>query len=73
MLGPECDYSFADLFVAAEGRMWTDEEESTFKNLTQEEKNEWVARLAQKAPQFTTKEKVGADGVVYRAFWIETD
>ncbi len=73
MLGPECEFSFADLFRAAEGRDWTSEEEAGFVSLTQDERNEWVSRLAAKAPQFTTKDKVGTDGVVYRAFWIETD
>ena len=71
MLGPECCFSFADLFVAAEGRMWTADEEQSFSALTQREKNTWVTRLAEKAPQFKTQDKTGADGVVYRAFWIE--
>ncbi len=71
MRGPECCFSFADLFVAAEGRIWTTEEERVFKNLTQEERNEWVSMLAARAPEFRTQDKVGTDGVMYRAFWIE--
>jgi hypothetical protein len=71
MLGPECYFSFEDLFVAAEGRTWTPEEQTTFKYLTQDQKNEWVSALAAKAPQFKTQNRVGSDGVVYRAFWIE--
>jgi len=51
--------------------MWTPEEEQVFSGLTQEERNEWVSRLAQKAPQFKTQDKVGTDGITYRAFWIE--
>jgi hypothetical protein len=71
MGGPECLFSFRDLFVAAEGRAWTTEEEVCFKGLTQDERNEWVSGLAAKAPQFVTEDKVGTDGIVYRAFWIE--
>ena len=72
MRGPECCFSFADLFSAAEGRHWTPTEEKVFQNLNQEERNEWVSRLAEKAPQFKTQDKVGTDGVTYRAFWIES-
>ncbi len=72
MRGPECCFSFADLFSAAEGRIWTHEEEKVFQNLTQQERNEWVSRLAQKAPQFKTQDKIGTDGITYRAFWIES-
>ena len=71
MRGLECCFSFHDLFTAAEGRMWTPEEETTFRSLTQDERNEWVTKLAAKAPQFRTKDKVGDDGITYRAFWIE--
>lgn len=71
VLGPECCFSFADLFNAAEGRTWTPDEESIFRALSQSEKNEWVSRLAAKASQFRTEDKVGTDGVTYRAFWIE--
>lgn len=71
MRGPECCFSFEDLFTAAEGRMWTSVEEATFTSLTHDERNEWVSKLAAKAPQFQTKDKVGDDGVTYRAFWIE--
>ena len=71
MRGPECCFSFQDLFTAAEGRIWTPEEEIVFKNLTQEERNDWVSKLAIKAPQFRTQDKVGTGGITYRAFWIE--
>ena len=70
MVGPECCFSFADLFLAAEKRVWTSEEENGFRDLTQDERNDWVSMLAEKAPQFKTQDKVGTDGVVYRAFWI---
>ena len=71
MRGPECCFSFQDLFTAAEGRMWTPEEEAKFKSLTQDQRNDWVTQLAAKAPQFRTQDKIGDDGIVYRAFWIE--
>ena len=70
MVGPECCFSFADLFIAAEGRGWTVEEESMFLNLTQEDRNKWVSKFLEKAPEFVSQDKVGTDGVVYRAFWI---
>lgn len=70
MAGPECHFSFADLFFAAKGRMWTPDEEAEFKNLTQDQRNEWVSILVSVAPQFTTQDKIGADGLTYRAFWI---
>ena len=70
MCGPECAFSFQDLFFAAEGRVWTPDEELTFAHMSQADRNNWVAILAQKAPQFTTEDKVGTDGIVYRAFWI---
>ena len=71
MHGPECAFSFQDLFHAAEGRSWTTEEELNFVNLTQDERNEWVSNLTAKAPQFRTQDKVGDNGITYRAFWIE--
>ena len=71
MRGPECDFSFADLFEAAYGRQWTDQEELRFQRLSQLDRNEWVTKLAALAPQFTTQDKVGTDGIVYRAFWVE--
>ena len=71
MRGPECCFSFQDLFTAAEGRIWTADEETEFQSLTQRERNEWVSKLAAKAPQFRTQDKVGDDGITYRAFWIE--
>ncbi|MEI8281051.1 MAG: hypothetical protein WCG75_01475 [Armatimonadota bacterium] len=70
MLGPECCFSFADLFVATEGRMWTVDEAQDFQKLSQDQKNAWVTVLAEKAPQFVTVNRMGIDGVVYRAFWI---
>lgn len=72
MRGPECCFSFEDLFISAEGRPWTSEEELVFKNLNQDERNEWVSTLANKAPQFKTQDKIGDDGVTYRAFWIDS-
>jgi hypothetical protein len=56
--------------VAAEGRIWTIEEEIELISLSQEERNEWVTKLVAKAPQFITQDKIGDDGVIYRAFWI---
>lgn len=69
MRGPECQFSFADLFLAAEGRMWTPEEEATFVALTQPQKNEWVSKLVAKAPGFVTADRLGTDGISYRVFW----
>lgn len=51
--------------------MWTEQEENVFKNLSQSERNDWVSRLAEMAPQFKTQDKVGSDGLIYRAFWVD--
>ncbi len=70
MRGPECCFSFEDLFIAAEGRRWTTDEALEFKQLSQDQKNERVTDLVNKAPQFITADRFGTDGVLYRAFWI---
>lgn len=66
-MAEECDYSFNDLFVAAEKRQMSEKEKSEFLALRQEAINEQVRVLAQKAG-WGTMDKIGTDGRIYRAF-----
>ncbi|MBX3357115.1 MAG: hypothetical protein KF745_01675 [Phycisphaeraceae bacterium] len=63
--------SFRDLFVAAKGREWTEEEVLEFQAFDQEGKNRMVKQLAAEAGGIRTEDQVGTDGVVYTAFWRE--
>ena len=58
MRGPEYCFSFHGLFTATEGRKWTPEEETTFRSLTQDQRNEWVSQLVAKAPEFKIQDKI---------------
>jgi len=68
MRGPECAFSFEDLFRAAYGRGWSENEKAQVYGMTQADRNEWVSQTAAKT-DFKTEDRVGTDGVVYRAFW----
>jgi hypothetical protein len=70
-LGKECAYSFADLFRFAKKREWTEEERAHFAALDQPARNEAVKVLAAEAGNEVTQDKLGTDGVVYTAFWVE--
>ena len=62
---------FADLFRLARKRGWTAEEEGAFQALSQPERNAAVMELAREAGGIRTEDRIGTDGQVYTAFWIE--
>jgi len=70
-MGRECAIGFADLFRLARKRGWTAEEERAFQSLTQPERNAAVLELAREAGGIHTEDRLGTDGQVYTAFWLE--
>jgi hypothetical protein len=70
-MGRECSLGFADLFRLAKKRGWTLDEERTFQALTQPERNAAVLELAREAGGIRTEDRIGTDGQVYTAFWLE--
>lgn len=66
-MGIECNYSFFDLFRAANKREPTVEEIAHFENLIQEKKNDLVKQWAHEAA-WEIRDKIGDDGITYRAF-----
>ncbi|MEX1123901.1 MAG: hypothetical protein WEC81_01900 [Patescibacteria group bacterium] len=62
-----CAYSFADLFLAANGRVATDQENEKFNRLTQVERNAVVKKLAKQASWETEKVKTIEGRFI--AFW----
>jgi len=62
---------FADLFRLARKRIWTTEEKDAFQALDQEARNAAVKQLAQEAGCVRTADRLGTDGVIYTAFWLE--
>ena len=70
-MGRECSIGFADLFRRAKKRGWTAEEERAFQALTQPERNTAVQELAREAGGIHTEDRIGTDGQVYTAFWVE--
>lgn len=68
---PECEMGFADLFRLARKRIWTTEEKDAFQALDQEARNAAVKQLAQEAGCVRTADRLGTDGVIYTAFWLE--
>jgi uncharacterized protein YbjQ (UPF0145 family) len=70
-LGHECEMSFADLFRLARKRAWTSDEEDAFQAMDQDARNAAVKQLAQEAGCVRMADRVGADGVIYTAFWLE--
>ena len=69
----ECAMGFAALFELAKRRPWTPTEKRDFEALDQTRRNDWVDRMAREAGGVQTADREGADGVVYRAFWVETE
>ncbi len=65
--GPECDFSFQDLYAAAFGK---DQKEFTedLSNLPQKKINVLVKTWAKKA-NWETEDRVGSDNMVYTAFY----
>ena len=68
---PGCTVGFADLFRLARKRGWTAEEERAFQSMTQPERNAAVLELAREAGGIRTEDRLGTDGQVYTAFWLE--
>jgi uncharacterized protein YbjQ (UPF0145 family) len=62
---------FAELFRLARKRIWTTEEKDAFQALDQEARNAAVKQLAQEAGCVRTADRLGTDGVIYTAFWLE--
>lgn len=71
IMSHECEMGFLDLFIRARKREWTPDEEATFSGLDQEARNAAVRQLARDAGGIRTEDRVGADGVIYTAFWAE--
>lgn len=70
-MGRECTIGFADLFWLAKKRGWTDAEERAFQALSQPDRNAAVMELAREAGGIHTEDRIGTDGQVYTAFWLE--
>ena len=66
-----CTIGFADLFRLAKKRGWTAEEERAFRAMTQPQRNSEVKELAREAGGIRTEDRIGTDGLVYTAFWLE--
>jgi len=73
IMSHECEMGFLDLFILAKKRAWTPDEEATFASLDQEARNEAVRQLTLEAEGIRAEDRVGADGVIYTAFWAEDD
>jgi hypothetical protein len=63
---------FADLFRLARKRIWTTEEKDAFQALDQDARNAAVKQLAQEAGCVRTADRLGTDGLIYTAFWLES-
>ena len=70
-MGRECNYSFAELFRLANQRSWTDDERQRFMALDQHERNAVVKKFASAAGCVRTEDRLGSDGLIYTAFWVE--
>ena len=70
-MGRECALGFADLFRLAKKRDWTAAEAHAFQRMTQPERNAAVIELAREAGGIHTEDRIGTDGQVYTAFWLE--
>ena len=71
-MGHECEMGFADLFRLARKRIWTTEEKDAFQALGQDARNAAVKQLAQEAGCVRTADRLGTDGAIYTAFWLES-
>lgn len=66
-----CCLGFRDLFRLAKGRDWTAEEASYFKSVDQPTRNRLVRQLAGEAGCIATEDRLGTDGQIYTAFWLD--
>ena len=73
MVGPECAFSFEDLFRAAWERGWTAKERDAVYAMSQADRNDWVSSTAALTADFKTAARRGTDGVTYLAFWREPE
>ncbi len=70
-MSDNCCYSFLDLFRAAHGRDWREEEREHFNGLPQEEKNRAVREMvAATNGAWACEDRTWSDGKVYTAFWV---
>lgn len=70
-MGRECAFGFGDLFRAAHGRAWSDAERADFEALGHDERNAAVRRWAASTSVIRTEDRLGSDGRLYVAFWVE--
>jgi hypothetical protein len=70
MRGDVC-IGFRELFMLARKRPWTAEEERHFQALGQPARNTAVKQLAAEAGGVVTEDRLGTDGQLYTAFWVE--
>lgn len=69
-MSENCCYSFHDLFFAANGRSWTEEERLAFSTLSQDDRNSEVRKLvAATGDRWTCEDRQWHDGIIYTAFW----
>lgn len=69
-MAESCAFSFDDLYQAANGRPMTKAEKEALYVFPQSKRNIIVGKWAESAGwQF--QDRVGTDGVMYRAFWEE--
>jgi len=66
-MGNECNYSFWDLFEAANNRQPTGAEKRDFYEMTQDKRNLIVKTWAERA-NWGIEDRVGTDTVIYTAF-----
>ena len=66
-MGPECQYSFKDLYIAAFGRTPEDSEMTELFALSQKERNQQVKRWAESAG-WGTEDRAGTGGQFYTAY-----
>ncbi len=63
----ECNFSFDDLYIAANGKKISKALKTKFQILDQNKINELVLKWAKKA-KWTTEERTGSDKVIYISF-----
>lgn len=66
-MGPECNFSFRDLYLAAHNRPALESEMQALFALPQSERNAVVKKWSELSG-WGTKERVGTDGALYIAF-----
>lgn len=67
----DCCMSFRDLHRLARKRDWTAEEAHYFQSVDQPTRNNLVKQLAHEAGCIRTEDRIGTDGQIYTAFWLD--